>query len=167
MTKILILSDTHSFLDTRLKKHIRNSDIVWHAGDIGDIAIIDEINTIKPVVAVQGNIDNHTVKTEYPKNQIFKIHGKKIVITHIAGYPNRYNKHALNLIKIEQPDIFVCGHSHILKIMYDHKLNHLHINPGACGKHGFHKIQTAVKLEILENGEIKNCEIIELLHSIK
>ncbi len=167
MTKILILSDTHSFLDTRLKKHIRNSDIVWHAGDIGDIAIIDEINTIKPVVAVHGNIDNHTVKTEYPKNQIFKIHGKKIVITHIAGYPNRYNKHALNLIKIEQPDIFVCGHSHILKIMYDHKLNHLHINPGACGKHGFHKIQTAVKLEILENGEIKNCEIIELLHSIK
>ena len=116
MTKILILSDTHSFLDTRLKKHIRNSDIVWHAGDIGDIAIIDEINTIKPVVAVHGNIDNHTFKTEYPKNQIFKIHGKKIVITHIAGYPNRYNKHALNLIKIEQPDIFVCGHSHILKI---------------------------------------------------
>ncbi|MAS52877.1 MAG: YfcE family phosphodiesterase [Flavobacteriales bacterium] len=167
MTKILILSDTHSFLDTRLKKHIRNSDIVCHAGDIGDIAIIDEINTIKPVVAVHGNIDNHTVKTEYPKNQIFKIHGKKIVITHIAGYPNRYNNHALNLIKIEQPDIFVCGHSHILKIMYDHKLNHLHINPGACGKHGFHKIQTAVKLEILENGEIKNCEIIELLHSIK
>ena len=167
MTKILILSDTHSFLDTRLKKHIRNSDIVWHAGDIGDIAIIDEINAIKPVVAVHGNIDNHIVKTEYPKNQIFKLHGKKIVITHIAGYPNRYNPHALNLIKIEQPDIFVCCHSHILKMMYDHKLNHLHINPGACGKHGFHKIKTAVKLEILENGEIKNCEIIELLHSRK
>tara|TARA_B100000963_G_C22421123_1_gene577683 strand:+ start:255 stop:758 length:504 start_codon:yes stop_codon:yes gene_type:complete len=167
MTKIIILSDTHSFLDTRLKKHIRNSDIVWHAGDIGDIAIIDEINTIKPIVAVHGNIDNHTVKTEYPKNQIFKIHGRKIVITHIAGYPNRYNNHALNLIKIEQPDIFVCGHSHILKIIYDHKLNHLHINPGACGKHGFHKIQTAVKLEILENSEIKNCEIIELQHSKK
>ena len=167
MTKIIILSDTHSFLDTRLKKHIRNSDIVWHAGDIGDIAIIDEINTIKPIVAVHGNIDNHTVKTEYPKNLIFKIHGRKIVITHIAGYPNRYNNYALNLIKIEQPDIFVCGHSHILKIIYDHKLNHLHINPGACGKHGFHKIQTAVKLEILENSEIKNCEIIELQHSQK
>ena len=165
MTRILILSDTHSFLDPRLEKHIKNSDVVWHAGDIGDISIIDKIKAIKPVVAVHGNIDNHIVKTECPKNQTFKIHGKKIVITHIAGYPNRYNSHALNLIKIEQPDVFICGHSHILKIIYDKKLNHLHINPGACGTHGFHKMQTAVKLEILNSGVIKNCEIIELFNS--
>ena len=87
---------------------------------------------------------------------------KKIVITHIAGYPNRYNQKAIKLIKKEQPDIFICGHSHILKIIFDRNLNHLHINPGACGKHGFHKLQTAVKLEITTSGEIKNCEIIEL-----
>ena len=162
MTKILILSDTHSTLDSRLKKHIETSDFVWHAGDIGNISVIDEIKAIKPVIAVHGNIDDHIVKKEYPKNQIFKINGKKIVITHIAGFPNRYNKHAIKLIKSEQPDIFVCGHSHILKVIFDHNLNHLHINPGACGKHGFHKLQTAIKLEILTNGEIKNCEIIEL-----
>ena len=162
MTKILILSDTHSPIDSRLKKHIEKSDIVWHAGDIGNISVIDEIKSIKPVVAVHGNIDDHIVKAEYPKNQIFKMNGKKIVITHIAGYPNRYNQHAIKLIETEQPDIFICGHSHILKVIFDHHLNHLHINPGACGKNGFHKLQTAVKLEILTNGEIKNCEIIEL-----
>jgi len=162
MTKILILSDTHSTLDSRLKKHIETSDFVWHAGDIGNISLIEEIKAIKPVVAVHGNIDDHIIKTEYPKNQIFKINGKKIVITHIAGFPNRYNKHAIKLIKSEQPDIFICGHSHILKVIFDDHHNHLHINPGACGKHGFHKFQTAVKLEILTNGEIKNCEIIEL-----
>ncbi len=165
MTRILILSDTHSFLDPRLKKHIKSSDVVWHAGDIGDISVMDEIKAIKPVIGVHGNIDNHIVKTEYPKTRIFKIHGKKVIITHIAGYPNRYNPLALNLIDLEQPDIFICGHSHILKMMYDQKLNHLHINPGACGKHGFHKIQTAVKLEILESGEVKSCEIIELINS--
>ncbi|MAW65148.1 MAG: YfcE family phosphodiesterase [Flavobacteriales bacterium] len=162
MTKILILSDTHSTLDSRLKKHIETSDFVWHAGDIGKISVIDEIEAIKPVVAVHGNIDDHIIKAEYPKNQIFKLNGKKIVITHIAGYPNRYNQKAIKLIKKEQPDIFICGHSHILKIIFDRNLNHLHINPGACGKHGFHKLQTAVKLEITTSGEIKNCEIIEL-----
>ena len=162
MTKILILSDTHSTLDSRLKKHIEKSDFVWHAGDIGKISVIDEIEAIKPVFAVHGNIDDHIVKAEYPKNQIFKINGKKIVITHIAGYPNRYNQEAIKLIKKERPDIFICGHSHILKIIFDRNLNHLHINPGACGKHGFHKLQTAVKLEIMTSGEIKTCEIIEL-----
>lgn len=165
MAKLLILSDTHSTLDSRLKKHIRKSDLVLHAGDIGDINVIDNIKLIKPVVSVHGNIDDHIVKAEYPKNQIFDVNGRKIVMTHIAGYPNRYNKYALKLLQTEKPDIFICGHSHVLKIMFDHKLNHLHINPGACGKHGFHKIQTAVKLDIFSNGEIKNCEIIELKRS--
>ena len=162
MTKILILSDTHSTLDSRMKKHIEKADLVLHAGDIGNISVMDEIKAIKPIIAVHGNIDDHIVKSEFPKKQIFKINGKKILITHIAGYPNRYNKYALNLIQNERPDVFICGHSHILKLMFDHKFDHLHINPGACGKHGFHKIQTAVKLEIFSNGEIKNCEIIEL-----
>tara|TARA_A100001234_G_scaffold208267_1_gene206164 strand:- start:420 stop:923 length:504 start_codon:yes stop_codon:yes gene_type:complete len=167
MTKVLIMSDTHSFLDPRLKKHIKNSDVVWHAGDIGKIEVMDKIKSMKPIIAVHGNIDDCIVKSEYPKTQIFKIHGKKVVITHIAGYPGRYNGQALNIIKNEQPDIFVCGHSHILKVMYDQKLKHLHINPGASGKHGFHKLQTAVKLEILTNGDVQNCEIIELTNSLK
>ena len=162
MTKILILSDTHSYLDPRLKKHIKAADIVWHGGDIGDISVMDEIMEIKPIIAVQGNIDDHIVRSEYPKDQVFKLNGKKIVITHIAGYPNRYKPYALELIKREQPDIFICGHSHVLKVMYDQKLEHLHINPGACGKHGFHKVQTAIKLKITKEGEFKDLEIIEL-----
>lgn len=162
MTKILILSDTHSYLDSRLKKHIQSVDMVWHGGDIGNISVMDDLIKIKPTIAVQGNIDDHIVRSEYPKDQIFKIHGKKIVITHIAGYPKRYNPYALNLIQKERPDIFICGHSHVLKVMYDDKLNHLHINPGACGKHGFHKVQTAIKLKISEEGVCKDLEIIEL-----
>ena len=162
MTKILILSDTHSYLDSRLKKHIQSVDMVWHGGDIGNISVMDELTEIKPTMAVQGNIDDHIVRAEYPKDQIFKIHGKKIVITHIAGYPKRYNPYALNLIQKEKPDIFICGHSHVLKVMYDDKLKHLHINPRACGKHGFHKVQTAIKLKISEEGVCKDLEIIEL-----
>ncbi len=162
MTRILILSDTHSYLDPRLKKHIQSVDMVWHGGDIGNISVMDEIMAIKPVIGVQGNIDDHVVRSEYPKDQIFEIHGKKIVITHIAGYPGRYKPYALDLIQREKPDIFVCGHSHVLKVVYDHKLHHLHINPGACGKHGFHKIQTAIKLKITETGEFQDLEIIEL-----
>ena len=136
--------------------------MVWHGGDIGNISVMDELTEIKPTMAVQGNIDDHIVRAEYPKDQIFKIHGKKIVITHIAGYPKRYNPYALNLIQKEKPDIFICGHSHVLKVMYDDKLKHLHINPGACGKHGFHKVQTAIKLKISEEGVCKDLEIIEL-----
>ena len=165
MTKIIILSDTHSYLDPRLKKHIKSADIVWHGGDIGNISVIDEIKEMKPIIAVYGNIDDNIVRLEYPKNQVFKIHGKKIVITHIAGHPNRYRPDAMELIEREKPDVFICGHSHVLKVMFDHKLQHLHINPGACGKHGFHKIQTAIKLIINNEGTFENFEIIELERS--
>ena len=123
---------------------------------------MDQIMDLKPVIGVQGNIDDHVVRSEHPKDQVFEIHGKKIVITHIAGYPNRYKPFALDLIRREQPDLFICGHSHVLKVIYDQKLQHLHINPGACGKHGFHKIQTAIKLKITEAGEFQDLEIIEL-----
>lgn len=162
MTKILILSDTHSYLDPRLIKHIKSVDLVLHAGDIGNISVMDEIIGHKPVIGVQGNIDDHIVKSEYPKDQIFTLNNKKIIITHIAGYPNRYKPYALNLIQREKPDLFICGHSHVLKVIYDQKLQHLHINPGACGKHGFHKIQTAIKLKISESGQFKDLQIIEL-----
>jgi len=162
MTKILILSDTHSYLDDRIVKHIKSVNQVWHAGDIGSLETIDEISALKSVIAVHGNIDDHLIKREYPLNQIFTIHGKKIVITHIAGYPKRYQPRAIELIKQENPDLFICGHSHILKIIYDKQFEHLHINPGAIGNKGFHKIQTAIKLTITTTGEFKDLEIIEL-----
>ena len=162
MAKILILSDTHSYLDPRLEKHIQAANQVWHAGDIGEIKVMDDIEAINPLIAVHGNIDDHIVKAEYPLNQIFSVNGKKVVITHIAGYPNRYKPRALELIRQEQPDLFICGHSHILKIMFDKKLNHLHINPGAAGKRGNHIVQTAIKLTITKLGEFKDLQIIEL-----
>ena len=162
MTKILILSDTHSLLDQRIEKHIKSVNQVWHAGDIGSLETTDKISELKSLIAVHGNIDDHLIKREFPLNQIFKINGKKIVITHIAGYPNKYNFRALELIKEENPDLFVCGHSHILKIVYDKQFDHLHINPGAIGKKGFHTIQTAIKLTITKEGKFKDLEIIEL-----
>lgn len=162
MTKILILSDTHSYLDPRMVKHIKSVNQVWHAGDIGALRVMDDIQEIKPLIGVHGNIDDHIIKSEYPLNQCFSIHGKKIVITHIAGYPGRYQPRALELIKEEKPDLFICGHSHVLKVIYDKKLNHLHINPGAIGNKGFHQIQTAIKLTISKEGEFKDLQIIEL-----
>ncbi len=162
MTKILILSDTHSFLDPRIVKHIKSSNQVWHAGDIGSLETTDEISKLKSLIAVHGNIDDHLIKREFPLNQVFTIHGKKIVITHIAGYPKRYIPRALELIKEENPDLFICGHSHILKIVYDKQHDHLHINPGAIGNKGFHTIQTAIKLTITEEGKFTDLEIIEL-----
>lgn len=160
--KVLILSDTHAYIDPRMVKHIKGVQQVWHAGDIGSLEAIDEITKLKPVLAVHGNIDDHLIKREFPLNQIFTVKGKKVVITHIAGYPNRYNSRALQLIKDEKPDLFICGHSHVLKVIYDKKLNHLHINPGAIGNKGFHTIQTAIKLTITDQGEFKDLEIIEL-----
>jgi|TARA_B100000795_G_C22795565_1_gene439173 putative phosphoesterase len=162
MTKILILSDTHSNLDDRILKHIKSVNQVWHAGDIGSLETIDKIVALKTVIGVHGNIDNHLIKREYPLNQVFTINGKKVVITHIAGYPKRYQPRAIELIKQEKPDLFICGHSHILKIIYDKQFKHLHINPGAIGNKGFHTVQTAIKLTITKSGEFTNLEIIEL-----
>lgn len=162
MTKILILSDTHGYLDPRIIKHIQSVNQVWHAGDIGSLDTMDAIAEIKPIIGVHGNIDDHLIKREYPLNQVFTIHGKKIVITHIAGYPGKYRPRALTLIQEEKPDVFICGHSHVLKVIYDKKLEHLHINPGAIGNKGFHNIQTAIKITITKAGEFKDVEIIEL-----
>lgn len=162
MAKILILSDTHSYLDPRIIKHIKSVNQVWHAGDIGSLETMDQISALKPVIGVHGNIDDHLIKREYPLNQIFTINSKKVVITHIAGYPKRYQPRAIELINKEKPDLFICGHSHILKVIYDKQFDHLHINPGAIGNKGFHTVQTAIKLTITESGEFKDLEIIEL-----
>lgn len=161
MKKILLLSDTHSFIDDQILKYVKLADEVWHAGDIGNIEVIDTIKKLKPVRAVYGNIDDKVVRSEYPLNNKFIIENVSVWITHIGGYPNRYDLRIREEIKNNPPNLFISGHSHILKVMFDKKLNLLHMNPGAAGKHGFHKVRTMLRFEI--NGDkITNLEVIEL-----
>ena len=161
MKKILLLSDTHSYIDDQILKFVKQADEVWHAGDIGDLSIADTILKYKPLKAVFGNIDNHLIRQEYPLDLQFTDEGVTVWMTHIGGYPNKYNFRVKDDIQKNPPKIFISGHSHILKVQYDQKLNLLHLNPGAAGKHGFHKIRTMLRFE-LDNGDIKNLEIIEL-----
>ena len=161
MKKILLLSDTHSYIDDQILKFVKQADEVWHAGDIGDLKVTDTIKKIKPLSAVYGNIDDADARAEFPLDNKFSVENVSVWITHIGGYPNRYNQRIREEIKINPPKIFIAGHSHILKVQYDKNLNLLHLNPGAAGNHGFHKIRTMLRFE-LEKGEIKNLEIIEL-----
>lgn len=161
MKKILLISDTHSYLEPKLVKHIKEADEVWHAGDIGSIDLCLEIEKLKPFKAVHGNIDDNNIRITYPENLFFNCENLPVFITHIGGYPGKYPTKIKELIKENKPKLFICGHSHILKVMYDKDLEHLHINPGACGVHGFHKVKTAVRFEI-EGTEIKNLAVIEL-----
>ena len=161
MKKILLISDTHSFLEPKLIKHIKEADEVWHAGDIGNIDLCLEIEKLKPLKAVFGNIDDKDIRITYPENLFFNCENVPVFITHIGGYPGKYPAKIKALIIENKPKLFICGHSHILKVMYDKDLELLHINPGACGVHGFHNIKTAVRFEI-EGAEIKNLAVIEL-----
>jgi hypothetical protein len=161
MTKILLLSDTHAYIDEQMLKYIHQADEVWHAGDIGDIQLTDTIAAIKPLRAVYGNIDDAKLRLQFPLDNRFKLENKDILITHIGGYPNRYEHRVREILKLNPPDIFICGHSHILKIIYDKKYNVLYLNPGAAGKYGFHKVRTMLRFTLTANG-IENMEIIEL-----
>jgi putative phosphoesterase len=161
MQRIALLSDTHNYLDPKIFKYFESCDQIWHAGDIGTISIMDELAKIKPVIAVYGNIDGKDVRAVYPKNQRFMCEGVDVLMTHIGGYPNRYSSDAVNLIKENPPKLFICGHSHILKVMFDDKYQLLHINPGAAGVHGFHKVKTLVRFNI-DKDKIQNLEVIEL-----
>ncbi|MEC8133593.1 MAG: metallophosphoesterase family protein [Bacteroidota bacterium] len=160
MKKILLLSDSHGYMGEEILKHIRSCDEVWHAGDIGGPTVTDAIKKLKPLRAVYGNIDGAEARSEFPLHQKFNIEGIKVWITHIGGYPNRYSKNVREAIKDECPDLFISGHSHILKVMQDRKLNLLHMNPGAIGKHGFHKVRTMLRF-CIANGKIKQLEVIE------
>ena len=157
-----IVSDTHGYIDDRLLDFFNNVDEIWHAGDIGNIEVIKKLESIKPTKTVYGNIDDSTIRNQFPLNQIFNIDNCKILMTHIAGSFGKYNTR-INALHQTQKDIkiLVCGHSHILKVQYDEKYNWLYINPGAYGKHGFHKFRTAIKLQI-ENSIPKNIEVLEL-----
>ena len=161
MKKILLLSDTHGHVDDHMMKYVKESDEVWHAGDIGTTQVTDTISSQKPLRAVFGNIDNHELRLSFPEELLFECEDINIYMTHIGGRPGRYAKGISEKIKSIKPKIFICGHSHILKIQYD-KLNQLlFINPGAIGKHGFHKVRTMVRFEI-EKSDIKNMEVIEV-----
>ena len=160
MKKILLLSDTHSFIDDQILRFVKQADEVWHAGDIGELKVVDEIKKVTTLRAVHGNIDNSKIRAEYAENLRFKIEDMKIWITHIGGYPNKYNLRIRQEINSNPPDVFICGHSHILKVINDNKLNLLHINPGAIGKHGFHQVRTMIRFQIIKS-KIQNLEVIE------
>lgn len=160
MKKILLLSDTHSHMDDVVLNHVKQADEVWHAGDIGDLKVTDAIKALKPLRAVWGNIDNDKARVEFPENNRFTIEGVDVWITHIGGYPNRYNIRVRDEIIKNPPKLFICGHSHILKVMHDKKLGLLHMNPGAIGIHGFHNVRTMLRFTV-DNGKIDNLEVIE------
>lgn len=161
MRLIGLLSDTHAYLHPRVKYHFKNCDEIWHAGDIGNIALADELAAFKPFRAVYGNIDGDSIRKVYPKHLKFSLEGLSVWITHIGGYPNRYRPEILAEMKLNPPDLFICGHSHILKVIPDKQFNLLHLNPGASGKTGFHQVLTLMRFE-LNKGKIENLEVIEL-----
>ena len=161
MKKISLLSDTHSILDERFIPHLKNSDEIWHAGDIGSLDVYDKLTKLSNVKAVYGNIDNHKIRIGLKSELFFKCEGVNIYMTHIGGYPGKYSKGIKEKIEKTNPNIFICGHSHILKIMNDKKNKLLFLNPGAAGNHGVHKVKTIIKFDI-DDKEIRNLKIIEL-----
>lgn len=159
--KIGLLSDTHSYLDPKIFTHFAEVDEVWHAGDIGDPRVIEELAAFKPVRAVYGNIDEPSLRRLYSEDLCFTLAGLKVFMTHIGGYPGRYNSRVKKQLDELKPQLYICGHSHILKVMPDAKRGLLHVNPGACGKHGFHKMKTIIRFSITD-GKVHDMEVIEL-----
>jgi len=161
MTKIGLLSDTHGHIDDKLLDFFKDVDEIWHAGDVGTISVIEELEKLKPVRAVFGNIDGQDIRIRYPEHNRFRIEEADIWITHIGGYPGKYDTRVKPEIFRNPPRLFISGHSHILKIIFDDKLNCLHINPGAYGKSGMHKVRTAIRFDI-RGRDFLNMEILEV-----
>ena len=164
MPRIGLLSDTHGWLDPRLQEHFVACDEIWHAGDIGGLAVTDELRTWfpgKPLRVVIGNIDDALARREFPEDQRFELDGVRVWITHIGGRPPRYEKAVLTELRSSAPNLFICGHSHICMVKFDPALNMLYMNPGACGKHGWHQMRTVLRFTI-EAGKLKDLEVIEL-----
>ena len=172
MRRIGIISDTHGWLDPQVLSHFKGCDEIWHAGDFGNIVIAEQlagnfISTSNPLLpnsnikAVYGNIDGQDVRTVFPEKLLFNCEDVKVFMTHIGGYPGRYAPGIKNEIVTQKPNLFISGHSHILKVIYDDKLNCLHINPGAAGKQGWHLVRTIIRL-VIDGKNMKDCEVIEL-----
>jgi hypothetical protein len=161
MMRIGLLSDTHNMLDSAVFDHFKDVDEIWHAGDIGTLAITDQLAAFRPVRAVYGNIDGHDIRQHFPEHLKWTCEDVKIWMTHIGGYPKRYDARVKAEIQRNPPDLFICGHSHILKVIYDQKLKLLHINPGAAGRYGIQTVSTLVRFSI-EGKKINDLQVIEL-----
>lgn len=161
MTRIGLISDTHNYLDEQVFKHFHNCDEIWHAGDFGTMAVADQLKAFKPLKGVYGNIDGYDVRSIYPVKFVWSCEEVNVYMTHIGGHPNKYAPGIKQELIASNAKLFISGHSHILKIIYDDKLNCLHMNPGAAGKQGWHKIRTIVRFAI-DGSNIKDCEVIEL-----
>ncbi len=163
MTRIGLISDTHGFLDENVFKHFEQCDEIWHAGDFGNIELAKTLAAFSglPIKGVYGNIDGQDIRSIYPEQIVFMCEEVKVMMRHIGGSPPKYNPETRKELLIHQPLLFISGHSHILKVMYDDKINCLHMNPGAAGKHGWHKVRTIIRFAI-DGKDMKNCEVIEL-----
>ncbi len=160
MIKVGLISDTHKVFAKDVKDFLKDVDVIWHAGDFGDVKTLEEIEEFKPLVGVYGNCDDWDVRSSAPEYQSFEVEGLKVLMMHIGGYPGRYDRRAYELIQTIKPNLFVCGHSHILKVMNDKTLNFLTMNPGACGIQGPHIVRTALRFTI-DNTEVKDLELGE------
>lgn len=161
MIRIGLISDTHDFLDDAVIRHFENCDEIWHAGDFGTAKIADALKEFKPLRGVYGNIDGYDIRSEYPETLVWNCEEVKVAMIHIGGYPPKYNATSKPFIQQTHPQLFISGHSHILKVMYDDKLDCLHMNPGAAGKNGWHKVRTLIRF-VIDGKDIRNCEVIEL-----
>ena len=161
MKKIGLVSDTHSYLDEAIFKHFEQCDEVWHAGDFGDMELIEKLRSFKPLRGVYGNIDSADIRVEFPEVLRFKCEEVNVLMVHIGGYPGRYSPLVESELQKEKAQLFISGHSHILKVMFDDKINCLHMNPGAAGKQGWHKVRTLIRFDV-DGAQMKNCEVIEL-----
>lgn len=162
MKKIILISDTHSLLHDDVTKYFEDHDEIWHAGDIGSMEVLNDLRSYNmPLRIVYGNIDDKEIRSEMVLNEIFTCEGLKVLMTHIGGYPGRYSKRLGKLLREEMPGLYICGHSHILKVMMDKELGILHMNPGACGIIGMHKFRTILSFEI-SDGKVENLNAIDL-----
>lgn len=162
MVRIGLLSDTHSFLDPSLLPVLEECDEIWHAGDLGSLALLQQLRNLKkPLRVVYGNIDGHDIRIDAPQYLIWHVEKMKIFMTHIGGYPGHYTADVKKRLLAEKPDVYICGHSHILKVIYDKQLQLLHINPGACGREGFQKVRTMIRFTI-DQDKVKDLAIIEM-----
>lgn len=163
MTRIGLISDTHGFLDETVFKHFEQCDEIWHAGDFGNIELANSLANLSGLTlkGVYGNIDGQDIRSIYPEQLVFMCEGVKVMMRHIGGSPPKYNPETRKELQLHQPLLFISGHSHILKVMYDDKINCLHMNPGAAGKQGWHKVRTIIRF-VIDGKDMKNCEVIEL-----
>jgi putative phosphoesterase len=160
LTRIGLLSDTHGFLDEAVFNHFKDCDEIWHAGDFGP-GVAEPLKQFRPLRGVYGNIDGQEIRTVFPENLSFQCEGVPVLMRHIGGYPPRYNPETRKLLSLHQPKLFISGHSHILKVMFDKELDCLHMNPGAAGKQGWQKVRTLIRF-VIEGTDMRDCEVIEL-----